>query len=198
MLVGYERVSTAEQSLAPQTDRLKEAGCEKIYSDVVSGAKEARPGLDEALDYLLESHNISGTGIYGENETNDSRGNISFALPIYTQLETGQIINLCGNNRQAEYNGLDVRRYVRYDSRQSGERTIRAQTSTASVGRDPVVDIYRRGQLLTRLDRQGRSDSEVGQFIFETGEYILEVYDYLNIDQNRNTGGASCFDVSVE
>ncbi len=54
MLVGYERVSTAEQSLAPQTDRLKEAGCEKIYSDVVSGAKEARPGLDEALDYLRQ------------------------------------------------------------------------------------------------------------------------------------------------
>ena len=51
MLIGYERVSTAEQSLAPQTDRLKETGCEKIYSDVVSGAKEARPGLDEELDY---------------------------------------------------------------------------------------------------------------------------------------------------
>ena len=54
MLIGYERVSTAEQSLAPQTDRLKETGCEKIYSDVVSGAKEAHPGLDEALDYLRQ------------------------------------------------------------------------------------------------------------------------------------------------
>ena len=42
MLIGYERVSTAEQSLLPQTDRLQEAGCGKIYSDVVSGAKEDR------------------------------------------------------------------------------------------------------------------------------------------------------------
>ena len=52
MLVGYGRVSTAEQSLLPQTDQLQEAGCEKIFSDVASGAKADRIGLDEALDYL--------------------------------------------------------------------------------------------------------------------------------------------------
>ncbi|NEP19474.1 MAG: recombinase family protein [Leptolyngbya sp. SIO4C1] len=54
MLVGYERVSTADQSLEPQHDRLEEAGCERIYSDVVSGAKADRSGLEEALAYLRE------------------------------------------------------------------------------------------------------------------------------------------------
>lgn len=54
MLIGYERVSTSEQSLTPQNDRLKKAGCEKIFSDVVSGAKADRPGLEEALEYLRE------------------------------------------------------------------------------------------------------------------------------------------------
>ncbi|MEM8610654.1 MAG: recombinase family protein [Cyanobacteria bacterium P01_H01_bin.105] len=52
MLVGYVRVSTTEQSLLPQTDQLKEAGCEKIFSDMASGAKADRSGLDEALAYL--------------------------------------------------------------------------------------------------------------------------------------------------
>jgi DNA invertase Pin-like site-specific DNA recombinase len=50
-LVGYARVSTPEQSLHLQTDALKKAGCARIFTEVVSGAKSARPGLSEALDY---------------------------------------------------------------------------------------------------------------------------------------------------
>jgi DNA invertase Pin-like site-specific DNA recombinase len=51
MLVGYARVSTQDQNLDLQIDALKKAGCEKIFTDKMSGAK-ARPGLDEALTYV--------------------------------------------------------------------------------------------------------------------------------------------------
>jgi len=46
MLVGYARVSTNEQTLDLQKDALEKIGCTKIYSDVVSGAKEERKGLN--------------------------------------------------------------------------------------------------------------------------------------------------------
>lgn len=53
MKIGYARVSTADQNLDLQTDALKEAGCEKIFTDHgVSGAKAERPGLDKALDHI--------------------------------------------------------------------------------------------------------------------------------------------------
>ncbi|HEY0777611.1 MAG TPA: recombinase family protein [Gemmatirosa sp.] len=52
MLIGYARVSTAEQSLALQQDALAHAGCERTYTDVISGATDAREGLDAAFDYL--------------------------------------------------------------------------------------------------------------------------------------------------
>lgn len=52
MLVGYARVSTPEQNFDLQKDALREAGCERFYTDVASGSKAARPGLAEALDYL--------------------------------------------------------------------------------------------------------------------------------------------------
>ena len=51
-LVGYARISTTDQSLAPQIDALKAAGCGEIFEDCVSGAKTDRPGLNEALDHL--------------------------------------------------------------------------------------------------------------------------------------------------
>lgn len=55
MLIGYARVSTSEQDLSSQEDVLKSMGCEKIYTDVVSGVKTARPGLNLALSQLRKS-----------------------------------------------------------------------------------------------------------------------------------------------
>lgn len=61
MRVGYARVSTTEQHLDLQLDALKQAGCGKLFTDKVSGAKTARPGLDEALAYLREGDAPSNT-----------------------------------------------------------------------------------------------------------------------------------------
>ena len=49
--IGYARVSTLDQNLALQQDALKEAGCEKIFIEQMSGAVSDRPALREALDY---------------------------------------------------------------------------------------------------------------------------------------------------
>src|SRR3954452_20047512 len=51
MLIGYARVSTADQTLNLQLDAFKEVGCTKIYTDTESGAKQERKGLDEAISY---------------------------------------------------------------------------------------------------------------------------------------------------
>ncbi len=49
--IGYARVSTLDQNLALQQDALKEAGCEQIFIEQMSGAVSDRPALREALDY---------------------------------------------------------------------------------------------------------------------------------------------------
>ena len=57
MIFGYARVSTNFQardgnSLEAQINSLKEAGAEKIFSDVFSGSKNHRPELDKLLKII--------------------------------------------------------------------------------------------------------------------------------------------------
>lgn len=52
MIIGYARVSTKEQSLDMQLDALRQVGCERIYQEKVSGAKDEREQLNMALEML--------------------------------------------------------------------------------------------------------------------------------------------------
>ena len=52
MKFGYARVSTKGQNLDLQIQQLQQEGCEKIFTDVVSGVKAERPELDRMLEQV--------------------------------------------------------------------------------------------------------------------------------------------------
>jgi DNA invertase Pin-like site-specific DNA recombinase len=52
MKIGYARVSTKDQNFGLQIGALQKAGCEKLYREVVSGARTERPVLDRVVDSL--------------------------------------------------------------------------------------------------------------------------------------------------
>lgn len=54
MKIGYCRCSTVDQNTARQEKILKDLGCEKIYTDMVSGKSRDRPGLQEMLSFIRE------------------------------------------------------------------------------------------------------------------------------------------------
>ncbi len=54
MRVGYARVSTKDQSLDLQVDALKKAKCDEVFCEIASGAKIARPILDDLLSRLRQ------------------------------------------------------------------------------------------------------------------------------------------------
>jgi DNA invertase Pin-like site-specific DNA recombinase len=51
MKIGSIRVSKHEQNEALQRDTLKEAGCEKYFSDGMTGSKFERKGLEQLLTF---------------------------------------------------------------------------------------------------------------------------------------------------
>ena len=54
-MVGYARVSSLDQDHVTQVDRLKAAGCTKIFSEKKSGTHtEGRSALEDCLDWVRE------------------------------------------------------------------------------------------------------------------------------------------------
>jgi DNA invertase Pin-like site-specific DNA recombinase len=58
MKIGYARVSTKDQSLSMQVDALKKSNCTRIHEEIASGAKTARPVLDEIIRNLREGDTL--------------------------------------------------------------------------------------------------------------------------------------------
>ena len=52
MQIGYARISTHNQNLELQNNAFAAAGCEKIFTDVASGAAANRDGPAEAIAHL--------------------------------------------------------------------------------------------------------------------------------------------------
>jgi len=57
-VIGYARVSTVGQTLEQQTEALTAAGAGKIFSDVMSGIRDDRPGFAECMQYLREGDTL--------------------------------------------------------------------------------------------------------------------------------------------
>jgi DNA invertase Pin-like site-specific DNA recombinase len=56
--IGYTRVSTVSQTLDQQNAALETAGVMKMLSDIMSGARDDRPGLAELMAYVREGDTI--------------------------------------------------------------------------------------------------------------------------------------------
>jgi hypothetical protein len=54
MLVGYSRISTADQDPEYQIRALEARGCERIYTDRCPSRCKTRPQLDAAFEFLRE------------------------------------------------------------------------------------------------------------------------------------------------
>ncbi len=58
MLIGYARVSTQDQNLELQLEALRQAGCQKVFEDQISGTRAERSGLAKAREMLREGDTL--------------------------------------------------------------------------------------------------------------------------------------------
>ena len=60
-VLGYARVSTADQDVAAQEDRLHQAGAIRVFVDVISGRQFERPGLTQLIDHARAGDSLCVT-----------------------------------------------------------------------------------------------------------------------------------------
>jgi len=93
MKIGYARVSTREQNLDLQVAALKEAGCEKIFAEKISGTLDKRPELDRCFDILRPGDMFV---VYKLDRLGRSLKNILFLLDKLKKIKVS-FFSICDN-----------------------------------------------------------------------------------------------------
>lgn len=124
MLIGYVRVSTAEQNSARQEVLMRELGVEKVYLDKASGKNANRPQLQEMLSFARQGDTIVVESI--------SR----FARNTRDLLELMEQLNAKGIGFVSKKEAI-AKQAGKYKGRKPIDRTAL----------QPILDEYRKGSL---------------------------------------------------
>lgn len=169
------------------------SGYASIYP-FVDILKKQQPGNAAGIDTLMQNAQIYGTGGFGDGETNDAGASI--VLPVYHRMSVGDTVNVCSDSDFNEYNGLDIRRFVRINLPSSARYTISAVKTNGLFYSNPQIRISNQGRTFAHL-KGGQNNVESDDVYLNAGDYVLEVYEQANIDGDDSNNGLVCFDVSV-
>ncbi|MDQ2075653.1 hypothetical protein [Marinimicrobium sp. ABcell2] len=152
--------------------------------------EQNRPG---GLDDFLLQENIFARGEWGAGETNS--GGIEDSLPVYRELlPDGVPVIACSRADYGQYNKLLNRQYLSLSIGAAGDYRIEL-TAEGSPSANLGFSLFKRGELLARPAQEGASLLQ-RQVTLAPGEYVLEVYDWRNL--NANTAGVNtCLAVRV-
>jgi len=157
--------------------------------------KQRRPDQIVPLTNLLNEFEIWGTGLYGHDETNDGGSDIT--LPLYHQLAPGNTVNVCSDSDYQDYNGHDVRRHILISIPSSRDYTISAtRTSGEVTSSNPQMVLYQQGQGIAGF-YSATNNTESGTLYLSSGNYAIEIFEDSNTDNELNTGGLVCFDLTI-
>lgn len=159
-------MSTSHQSLDQQQDALTVAGCERVFTDRLSGAREDRPGVAALLDYVRAGDTVvvvaldrlgrSLSGVIRTVETLTEAGvllrslreGIDYSTPTGRML-AGLFAALAGYERELMHERAAVAREAarargRHTGRPAKLTTDQArQVRTLRTGGEPISDLVR-------------------------------------------------------
>jgi len=192
--LGFSAIYNAMTSLA----YTEQPGLASIFS-MMNRVLSNNPGSAAAINTLVNSQSIDTiVDDFGTGETND--GGDANNLPVYKVIaDNGIAVQVCSSNANSEPNRLGNRQLIRLSVATGGAHTITATRNVAAsslTSSDPDIRVYLNG-VLTFLGVSSAVDVQTVTGSFNVDDYIIEVYEFSNIDNSSTTGGNVCFDVSV-
>lgn len=170
MILGYARVSTADQNLDSQTDALTAEGAERIFADKITGKSSSRPELDKMLEQLRPDDVVLVTK-YDR-----------LARSLRDLLDIVEAIQQSGAEFRSVAEEIDTRTpagrltfhifasIAQFERERISERTregLQAAKARGRVGgRPPALSPSQRQEVRRMRDDEGRSTAEIAR-LFE-------------------------------
>ena len=149
-----------------------------------------------AIDRLLEAQSISGEGPNGSGEVNS--GAIRSALPVYKEVAlNGAAAELCSVDDAGVFNKLGNREFIFLNL--AGEQQVKLSLvkSDGDTQRDPDFKIWR-GTELVHSAASAAQGQEVFNGRLAAGDYVIEAFDFYNINGSGSRRGDGCYTFSAE
>lgn len=171
-----------------------------IFSFLTQIKLEA-PLQSEVIDTIAASEGVNGIGYLGEGETNFSA--IDGFLPVYKGLELNIPTRVCSDSLFGEYNKVLNRVFllIEFPITDLGY-TIDVELATGNPLGNPEVVLW--GDILGEgfgryvlIDEREDPDGTSESFPVSGSAFVLELFEPGNVDEEDNTGGEACFDVTV-
>jgi DNA invertase Pin-like site-specific DNA recombinase len=168
-MIGYARVSTKDQSLAPQIEALRAAGCERIFKEKVSGARSDRPELAKAirtlepgdtfivarLDRLARSTRDLLNTLDAVGKAGASFKSLADTWADTTSAHGRLIVTVLGGLAEFERELIRAR---------TGDGRQRAKANGVRFGRPQKLSPYQRKEALRRLD-EGEAQADIARLL---------------------------------
>lgn len=147
------------------------------------------------LNILLTDRAITGFGEAGQGERND--GGISSSLPVYKVLSVDQpSAQICSVSGAGNFNKLGNREYIRLDIPRRDTYSLTVTSIEGQQERDPDFLIWQSDDLIAKVETV-QSDADRFTGALEAGVYILEAYDFFNVNGLASQRRDSCFDFTL-
>ena len=176
MKIGYARVSTKDQNLNLQKDALEKAGCKKIYSEQVSGAKIERKQLDELIKQVRKGDIII---VWKLDRLGRSLRDLVNLISQFQEMEVGF---------KSLQDSIDT-------TTPTGKLTFHLFAALAEFERDIISERTKAGLKSARargrkggrpkgLSKQAQNKSRLAESLYKEKELtIKEICDYLSISK---------------
>jgi hypothetical protein len=152
----------------------------------ITALKVENPDETVGIDAIVASESIATiTDIYGTG-----RSNLVGETPLYGDLTSGEVVNVCTSTTYGSYNKLGNRKYVRFSVESSGRYIIKVEQSNGSTT-DPDFLVFS-PSLGGYVGQGGSGDVAVEEINvgLNVGSYLIDISEYNGIV-------APCFNVTV-
>lgn len=174
--IGYARVSTKEQNLDSQIDVLKTYGCERIFSEKVSGRKYKRTELDNCLDYMRDGDTLVITKLDRLGRT--TKQLIELSLYLGNENINLQIIDMDISTKDAmgKMFFTMMSDFTELEANLLSERTKKGLDSArARVGGRPAISDQKKEMIKSLYNNRNYSGEEITKMVGVSRSTIYKV-----------------------